>query len=244
MKIFNFLYTVWALIWLILWFLVCYPLLFLGALHPKIHWLTHFMNRVWGVLVFTTNFLFLKKIQHTKVKGPAIYCVNHTSYLDIPLLFLTVPGFFMIIGKAELNKVPLFGFYFSRVYITVDRKKSQSRYDSYQKCLSSVENGRSVVFFPEGTIPNDIAPNMIKFKDGPFKTAIEKQVPIVPVTFPYNWIIFPGTGKSRLASLKRPVAIFHDPIETKGMTEQKDLDRLKEQTFRIMQDEIDKHNKK
>ena len=136
MKVFKFLYTIWAAVWLLLWFLVCYPLLFVGALHPKLHRLTHFMNKVWGVLVFMTDLLWVKKIQDKKPSGPAVYCANHTSYIDIPLLFLTVPGFFMIIGKSELNKAPLFGFYFSRVYITVDRKKSQSRYDSYQKCLS------------------------------------------------------------------------------------------------------------
>ena len=242
MKGFKILYTIWSVWWLAVWFIFCYPLLFIGALHPKLHFLTHFMNKVWGVLVYGSCFLFINVKGKKYKEGPAIYCVNHTSFMDIPTLFLTAPGFFTIIGKAELNNVPLFGFYFSRVYITVDRKKSQSRYQAYQDCLDSVDKGRSVVFFPEGTIPRDNPPEMIKFKDGPFKTAIEKQVPIIPVTLPYNWIIFPGANGSKLAQWKRPVAVFHDPISTEGMSVNEDLEPLKKQTFKIIDQELKKYN--
>lgn len=242
MKILKIIFSIWAVFWLLVWFLICYPLMFLGALHPSTYRLTHFMQKVWGVLVYFSCGLFLKVEKNNMPDGPAVYCANHTSYMDIPTMFLTVPGFFNIIGKAELNKAPLFGFYFSRVYITVNRKNSQSRYQSYQDCLNSIDAGRSVVFFPEGTIPRDNAPEMMKFKDGPFKTAIEKKVPLIPVTLPYNWIIFPGSGESKLASWKRPVAVFHEPISTKGMTIENDLEELKSRTFEVMNMELQKYN--
>lgn len=241
-RVLKIIFSIWAVFWLLVWFLACYPLMFIGALHPALHRLTHFMQKVWGVFFYGSCGLFLKVEKPRLPSGAAVYCANHTSYLDIPTLFLTVPGFFNIIGKAELNKAPLFGFYFSRVYITVDRKNSQDRYQSYQDCLNSIEKGRSVVFFPEGTIPRDNAPKMIPFKDGPFKTAIEKQVPIVPVTLPYNWIIFPGSGDSKLATWKRPVAVFHEPISTIGMTLERDLDELKSKVYKIMNDELVKYN--
>lgn len=242
MKILKVLYSIWSVWWLAVWFLVCYPILFIGALHPSLHALTHFGNRLWAVLVFGSNFLFLKVIGKQNKRTPAIYCANHASYMDIPTFFLTIPHFFMIIGKAELNKTPLFGFFFKRVYISVDRKNPKSRYQSYQQCLEAVERGRSVAFFPEGTIPRQGAPAMIKFKDGPFKTAIQKQVPIIPVTFPYNWKIAPGSGKSRWATLKRPIAIFHEPIQTTGMNIEEHLEGLKQQTFDLMDAELRKYN--
>ena len=192
--------------------------------------------------MFGCTFLFIKKVGNPQIDGPAVYCANHTSYMDIPTLFLTVPGFFKIIGKAELNKAPLFGFYFKRVYISVDRKDSQSRYQAYLDCVNTVKNGDSIVFFPEGTIPRDGAPQMINFKDGPFKTAIENQVPIVPVTLPYNWIIFPGSTISTWATWKRPYAEFHEPISTIGMTVENDLESLKQQTFDVISKGIEKYN--
>lgn len=240
MQILKKIHTIWSILWLATTFLCCYPLMFIGALHPSLHRLTHYMNKVWGITFFVGIGLIFKKIGRVQSKAPVIYCANHTSYLDIPLLFLTIPGFFMIIGKAELAKVPLFGFVFKRVYITVNRKNAKNAYDSFKKCGEAIDRGVSVVFYPEGTIPNHDAPKMGRFKDGSFKLAIEKKVPLIPVTMPYNWIIFPDYG-SRLVTIKRPTTIIHDAIETKNM-QVSDIDGLKERTYQIIQAEIEKYN--
>jgi 1-acyl-sn-glycerol-3-phosphate acyltransferase len=76
---------------------------------------------------------------------------------------------------------------------------------------------------------------MGEFKDGAFRAAIEKQIPIVPVTIPYNWIILPADQfLLRWHPLK---VIFHEPIETTGLTLQ-DVDALKEKVFRIIDEEL------
>jgi 1-acyl-sn-glycerol-3-phosphate acyltransferase len=202
------------------------------------------MNRVWGAFVHFSTGLFIYRTGYRrakKVKGPVIYVANHTSYLDISSSFLAVPGYFSIIGKAILGKVPLFGPMFSKMYITVDRRNKESRLESYKKSVATIEEGRSLFFFPEGTIPNEGAPQMIRFKDGAFKLAIEKQIPVIPISIPYNWIVLPDSDflNPRWHLLK---FCFHEPIETKGMTE-KDLNSLKETAFNIIETSINKHNK-
>ena len=110
------------------------------------------------------------------------------------------------------------------------------------KCGEAIDENISIGIFPEGTIPKNGTYHLIPFKEGAFRTAIEKQVPIVPVTIPYNWIILPDDGKvmPRRHLMKM---ILHEPIETKGMT----LDQVKElsdRTFNIIQKELIRQNER
>ena len=81
-------------------------------------------------------------------------------------------------------------------------------------------------------------PEMVRFKDGAFRLAIEKQIPVVPVTIPNNWIILPPD--EFLVRLGKVKVIFHEPIETKGMT-LADTDPLKHRVFNIIKDELSKY---
>lgn len=244
MRILRLIYGLWSSMILISFYLLTFPFSWLFLLNKKTYPAAHYMNRIWGVFVhfFTGLFVYRTGYKNIKnLKGPVIYVANHTSYLDISSSFLAVPGYFSIIGKAVLGKVPMFGPMFSKMYITVDRRNKESRLESYKKSLATIDSGRSLFFFPEGTIPNNDAPQMIKFKDGAFKLAIEKQIPIVPVSIPYNWIVLPDSEflNPRWHLLKY---CFHQPIITKGMTE-KDLNTLKEQAFNVIDESIKKHNK-
>ncbi len=82
---------------------------------------------------------------------------------------------------------------------------------------------------------------MAPFKEGAFRLAIEKQVPIVPVSIPYNWIIMPDDGRLLLQRHENMV-IFHDPIETTGLTTA-DIDTLSQQVFMVIDTELKKRNK-
>lgn len=200
------------------------------------------MNRVWAVLTFGFCFMLVKKefkFDKKLLNKQLIYCANHTSYMDIPMLFLTIPGYFSIIGKAELGRIPLFGKIFRKVYVAVDRRSGNSRKDAFDESYRVLDQGRSMVFYPEGTIPKHGAPKMIAFKDGAFKLAIEKQIPVVPITFPYNWIILPENLKTLLTP-RWSKMIFHEPISTEGMT-LKDLPELKQRVYNIIDTEIRKY---
>ena len=81
-------------------------------------------------------------------------------------------------------------------------------------------------------------PAMAKFKDGAFRIAIEKQIAIVPVTIPYNWIILPPD--QFLLRWHKLKVIFHEPVETKGMT-LAEIDTLKLRLFKIIDQELKQH---
>ena len=102
----------------------------------------------------------------------------------------------------------------------------------------AIDNGKSLVIYPEGGIMTKKEPVMGKFKDGAFRTAIEKQIPVVPVTIPYNWIILPPY--EFLVWRGRIKVIFHEPIETTGLT-LNDVDMLKEKVFTVINEELKKH---
>ena len=78
-------------------------------------------------------------------------------------------------AKKELEEIPVFGIWFRTIDIAVDRKNARKAAEAYKKATRFFESGRSLVIFPEGTISNQV-PKMIKFKDGPFRMAIEKQI--------------------------------------------------------------------
>jgi len=167
-----------------------------------------------------------------------IYCANHSSYMDIPSLAFALPGHFLFIGKASLTKLPLFGYMFRNLYIPVERESRKSKYETMLRCYQALEDNKSIAIFPEGTIPKLHNPKLIPFKEGAFRMAIEKQVPVIPVTIPYNYIILPDNGKF-MPKRHRMKVIIHEPIETRGLTLD-NLEELKRKTFEIIEAELKK----
>lgn len=189
--------------------------------------------------MFTFIFIPYQSEYRSKLdpKKQYIFCPNHFSYLDIPTVGLLSHNA-IFVGKSEMSKVPLFGFMYRKLHITVDRTRLKSRYASLEKSLQAIDEGKSLIIYPEGGIMTEKEPVLSRFKDGPFRVAIEKQIPIVPVTIPFNWIILPPDEfLLRWHPLK---VIFHEPIETSTLT-MKDLDALKEKVYHIIDGELKKN---
>lgn len=243
MKILRLVYWWWISICFLLIFFLLYPVFLIFLQSKKTLPIAHKVNSTWGWLTFIVSGIIprVKYKQKFKHNRTAVYCANHTSYLDILMSFMIIPGYFTIIAKHSLTKLPLFGYMFNKMYISVNRSSKISRFRSYQACLDAVKGGRSLVVYPEGTIPKDGAPLMIPFKDGPFRIAIETNAPIIPVTFPDNWVIYPDDRK-RQARFRWPKMIFHEPIETTGM-DISQADELKDMVYDIIDQEIRKQNK-
>lgn len=242
MKLINRIYSIYGLIIFLGYYICSHPFIVLFLKlnkKPAVHWII----KSWGHVVTNTLGLHVHRIKKFEGSFPekAIYCANHTSYFDIPCLFVTAPEKFTIVGKSELNKVPLFGYMFQRMYIPVNRKSAKGRYETYKRATNAIDEGKSVIFYPEGTIPRDAGPTLHRFKDGPFKIAIEKQIPIVPVTIPYNWIILPDNRRYLLTNHRCEV-IYHEPVPTEGLTID-DMPLLKEKTFNVIQKELNEKNK-
>ncbi len=163
-----------------------------------------------------------------------MFCANHISMLDPWVMVILSKNPIVFVGKKELVKIPLFGFFYKRAVIMVDRSSTRSRKRVYDMAKERLVNGTSVAIFPEGLVPEEdvvLAP----FKNGAFKLAIEHQIPIVPQVYYdgkrlFSWNPFTGgPGVFRVKQLKF--------IETKGY-EHKDFDKLKEKTFNLLHNEL------
>ena len=144
-------------------------------------------SRVFKVLCFYG----VKKIQSSPLpQGPYLILANHSSYLDIFLMYSVMPDHpFLFLGKSEILKYPLIRAYFKRMNIPVYRNDKLKSAKAFIKAKSEVKNGWSIMIFPEGGIPDE-NPKMIPFKNGAFQLAKSLHVPIVPITFTNNFELF------------------------------------------------------
>lgn len=241
MKLWQRLYSIYGFFAFALVFLVLLPFFLVFIQRKNWHKYTHTLNRWWA-----QGFLLLVGIPVTReFRAPIskeqtyVFCANHFSWLDVVLMGLT-PPYFVFVGKKSLAKMPLFGYMYSNLHILVDRHSSKSRYETYVRCKAAVEAGTSIGIFAEGGIRAQHPPTMAPFKEGAFRIAIEQQIPLVPVTIPYNWIILSESERSRVR-WHRAKIIFHEPIPTTGLTLD-DLESLKEQTYQIIQHELYEQN--
>ncbi len=108
----------------------------------------------------------------------AVFIANHVSWFDIFALAAEVP-WCSFIAKAELRRIPLFGFAAECAGIVfLDRDNRKSAFESYKLAAKEVRRGRSIVVCPEGTRGYDY--HLRPFKKGPFVLAIAAEAPIVP----------------------------------------------------------------
>lgn len=239
MKLIRVVHTIYGFFVFSVLFFLFLPLLLIPIVLPEKFKLVGIFNRWWARLMFIFCFLPFRVETRGKLDSNRqyIFCPNHFSYLDIPTMGLN-PINAVFVGKNDMEKIPLFGFMYRKLHITVDRKSMRSRSETMLASMRAIDSGKSLVIYPEGGMATKNPPQMVPFKDGAFRTAIEKQIPIVPVTIPYNWIILPDQKKMILHAGKVKV-IFHEPIETKGMTLES-ISLLKRQVFSVIQSELSK----
>ncbi len=105
---------------------------------------------------------------------------NHNSFIDIPILFKSMPFYTYFIAKKEIKRVPLLGWYvgaYGMIYI--DRSDSAKAKISIAKAAKLIEEGKHVIIFPEGTKSKD--GTLGPFKKGGFHLAEQSNVPILPI---------------------------------------------------------------
>ncbi len=182
---------------------------------------------------------------HREIRGkiekgkPYLFLANHFSYLDVAMMGF-IPGDAQFVGKASIRKVPLFGYYFKNLHIAVDRSRMKSRAETMRRAGLALEQNSSIVLFPEGGIYTQNPPQMVPFKNGAFRLALEKQIPIIPVTLSYNHLILPEDGKL-LLNLGRAKMVLHEAIVP---SEQDNEESLKKACFEVIQKQLDLDNSK
>jgi 1-acyl-sn-glycerol-3-phosphate acyltransferase len=153
--------------------------------------------------------------------GGAVYCSNHQSNVDPPILFDAVHPRLHILYKAELNKIPILTHAFRLGgFIPVDRRNKEAAMRAIDGGARSIASGNSFLIFPEGT--RSKTADLLPFKKGGFIMAIKAQAPIVPIA------ITGGRDAmrrgSRLVYAVRIRVRIGAPIPTTGMTlDQRDV---------------------
>lgn len=197
------------------------------------------LKKVWAHWILFTTGLRYSIRQQGKIERDRAYILvaNHASYLDILTANIAFPNYFHFMGKAELRRIPMFGIFFRKMNISVDRSSRTDSHNAYKRAREDLRKGISLAIFPEGTIP-PCTPELGPFKSGAFRLALEMQVPLVPVTFLDNWRLFPDQHGERL--LLRPGLsriVIHEPISSRGMTEA-DLPGLRTRVRTIIENEL------
>lgn len=219
-------------------FLVLYPLFYITIKAQKLN--TAFkLKRFWsyGIAYGSGIFPQISFEFSKKLPQPCVIVANHTSYLDIVLSTLYIDHLALYMGKAELLNVPLFNIFFKGMDIPVNRTSRVHAHKAFITAAEQIEKGRSMVIYPEGTIPKN-PHKILPFKNGAFKLAIEKQVPILPVVHLNNWHLlqnggfFKSNGRFGVAKI-----VVLKPIETKGMGEE-NVEELKKTVYNLINDKL------
>ncbi len=235
-KVLGRIWLAWGGFWFAFIFLCMYPLFLIFLSHRSLFPIAHFLRRIWGVLACVPP-LFVPWItmEEKLPRGRrVIFCVNHSSYLDILTAGTYLPGFNFFMAKMELSSVPLFKIWFRTLDVPVKRESVKSSHKAFHDASSQFDKGINMIIFPEGKIPPN-APKLHALKNGAFKLAIEKKALVVPVTLPDNyfrlnvhrWIAKPGLMRMHI----------HRPIDTAGLNPE-DADMLKEQVFHIIENKL------
>ena len=238
--VFWLLWRIWFYVWMGIIILVLFPLLLSSILSERFYPLFFKLARLWAkAVLFGMGFYYQVAQQQAILKGKSyMFVANHTSMTDIMLMLAVVKNPFVFVGKKELAKIPLFGFFYKRTCILVDRGNQKSRMEVYARAQKRLNQGLSICIFPEGGVPDESI-ILDEFKDGAFRLAIDHQIAIVPLTFIDNKKRLSYTFFSGSPGIMR--VTIHPFFETKGKT-QEDKKTIRDQVRTIILNELQKHN--
>lgn len=233
---FLFLWRMWFYILLLITILAMIPFLLILTTDEKYYPTFWKMIRIWAkILVYGMGFrLKISADQQIEKNRSYLFCPNHSSLLDAFILIILSKNPIVFIGKQEFVKIPVFGFFYKRVVIMVDRSNLESRKRVYKLAKKRLQNGVSLGIFPEGLVPTEniiLAP----FKNGAFSLAIEFQIPIVSQVYfdakrLFSWNFWKGgPGVIRIHQ--------HSFIETSGL-QMEAMELLKQQTFDLIYNDL------
>lgn len=200
------LWRIWFYILMAIPIILFLPLLLLFTSRTRFYPQFFTLARLWAFFILYGMGFFPKIEREQRLeKGKSYMLVaNHTSMTDIMLMLVAVKNPFVFVGKKELVKIPLFGYFYKRTCILVDRGNQRSRKEVFDRAQKRLNDGTSICIFPEGGVPDDLSVTLDTFKDGAFRLALEHQIPIVPIVFYDNKKRFPyvvtkgGPGRMRV----------------------------------------------
>jgi len=212
------------------------PFLLVFTLKESYYPLLWKLVRIWSkVLIYGMGFrLKIDLNQKIEPNKSYMFCPNHASLMDPFVLIVLSKNPIVFVGKKELEQIPIFGYFYRRTVIMVDRSNPESRKRVFEMAKKRLQNGLSMAIFPEGLVPEETVV-LAPFKKGAFSLAIEFKMPIVPQVYfdckrLFSWdFLKGGIGTFRVKQ--------HPFIETSNLTLE-DVDFLKEKTFEIIYSDL------
>ncbi|MFM7838649.1 MAG: lysophospholipid acyltransferase family protein [Chitinophagaceae bacterium] len=232
-------------LWALLSFLGTFLLFFIPAMftycwpEPKSSILFTRIARLWMDiwLPLVGCPLTLSGTEHfTKGQTYIITC-NHNSLLDVPLSSPYIPGGNKTIAKKSLSKIPIFGQFYRKGAVLVDRKSEASRKESYQRMKATLEKGIHMCIYPEGT-RNKTSQPLAPFHLGAFRLAVETQTPVIPAIILHTREALPA-DRFFYFRPRRLALHFLPPVHPKPG---KEATALKDEVYAQMHQFLEKNN--
>jgi 1-acyl-sn-glycerol-3-phosphate acyltransferase len=196
---------------------VCGTLSLLVSLVDKNGRAQHRIARFWArtVVFFTGCSLRVLGQENLRKHPVAVYASNHTSYMDTPVVFASLPFQFRILAKKELWPIAFIGWYLDRSgQIPIDTRNPRATLSSLGVGVKALRSGMPLFVFPEGgRTPNGELQN---FLSGAAYLAIRAQVPLVPIALSGVYDLLPMHTRHLYSGELTLTA--GEPIVTTGMT--------------------------
>lgn len=143
----------------------------------------HACSRIWARMILWTSRvkLHVSGLEHLSSDIPYVFCVNHQSHMDTPILLAALPFQFRFTPKKQLFRYPFLGWHLRRSgHVPIDRENPHAAVRSLREAAEAIRRGTSVLIFPEGgtSVDGSIKP----FKGGGFLLATKSEADVVPVT--------------------------------------------------------------
>jgi 1-acyl-sn-glycerol-3-phosphate acyltransferase len=153
--------------------------------------------------------------EHIPHHRAVVFCANHQSNVDPPVLFRALHPRLHILYKAELRKLPVLGRAFEvGGFVAVQRDNRDAAFASIEQAAASIRQGNSFLIFPEGT--RSKTDTLLPFKKGGLVMALRAQAPIVPVAIMGGRAAMQkGSAFVRAVNVTVRIGV---PIDTAGMT--------------------------
>jgi 1-acyl-sn-glycerol-3-phosphate acyltransferase len=188
----NLVQAVYTALWTAFWISVALVATLLTRSTRVSLWLA---RRVWapGLVRGAGARLAVRGLERVDPRRAHLYVANHSSWIDIPVLYMTAPPPLHFLAKQELATVPFLGWYLRAMgMVLVDRRDRRRASASVGRTAELLATGCSVVSFPEGTRSRSGA--LGGFRSGGFGAAIEAAVDVVPVAIRGAGDVLPPDG--------------------------------------------------